>query len=398
MQKIALLLVMTLSSKILAGNISSGGGEFIGDEQNPWFLEPIAGEPATGAVKYCVDVGSDFVVSKTRLQELALSTITWWDTQVSSAHIPINEFYTGAPNALKIRVKLQTTRYIEVQNCDQDVDLRFQFGILTESQIRDLKAEGIDPTKFVGIAIRTDYNRKMRGKGYIYISPDRGDLAMRSPNILPNIWEKDDDHRFNNNPILAAILKHEFGHVLGIPHTLSGVMDAKTPERLTTSIYDRPTYDLLDKPVFFPGSTTVESCDPIKHAKLFSLLQADKSAGCVGLYIDINQIRVYTKISWGSDPIVSVQKTLTDGYLRRFHDLISVSLPVDRDVYTAVPPFYRTLKGPGVTEILQEISVSINSKDVSLFIQKDPHRFQIGGVVDGRIVPDAYAEGSQWVP
>jgi hypothetical protein len=63
--------------------------------------------------------------------------------------------------------------------CDESVDLAFQFGWLSQVQQQEIERLKVDLTRYVALSIRTDYSTQLRGKGFIYVSPDRGPMAFR---------------------------------------------------------------------------------------------------------------------------------------------------------------------------------------------------------------------------
>ncbi|MCX6117884.1 MAG: hypothetical protein NT027_10095 [Proteobacteria bacterium] len=389
----SLFLLQTIN-QAFAGNISSGGGEFLGDTQNPWFLEATRNEPLSKPIRYCLEKGPDFIVQDRTLVTLVRSAIDWWDLQASSAVLPENLIQVGT-QILKFFVKLQTDRFSLDLRCEDATDLKFQFDFTTQKQKDELQKIKIDLSRYVGVTIREDYTPQLRGKGYIYISPDRGPNAMRSPNIVPEIWSVDEK---NGHQILLAILKHELGHVHGIPHTQTGLMDAKIPERLTSNLtWDADLYTAMRSPVFFPGPANVESCNRDKEPLPFKYFNIPESHKCVGIYIDLSGAKVWQRLTeTGSDQEFLAKVSFNQGYLRRQRNLIHLALPSTRDVYRDVPEFTSRLKGPSITEIQLNFKVNVHGVERAVSIQNEPNWFQISGALDGQMIPDLFPSKSGW--
>ena len=168
-----------------AGNWSSGGGEIVENAQNPWFLDiPGTSQP----VKYCVAADPEFPVPLAKLEEMADRTFRFWNTQFSNAFIPENSYF-GADGLLKngLQFRVNTSRY-QKEPCSEDTELAFQFGYLTASQRAQFELRKIDLRRFVALTIQTDYGKNLRGKGFIYVSPDRGPMAFQGQNTMPEAW------------------------------------------------------------------------------------------------------------------------------------------------------------------------------------------------------------------
>jgi hypothetical protein len=175
-----------------AGVDSSGGAELVGDKQNPWFVEN------TPDVTYCVDVdGGRFSQSADELARFVERALGFWQRQ----------FELVQENGYSF--KLGTQRFRRQTPCAADVDVAFQFGRLQAGQGTWLS----DPPAFVGVAVRTAYDPKtLRGRGFIYISPDNGPLRFRGEDLLPDPWTRESGAR------LYQLLVHETGHIFGLPH------------------------------------------------------------------------------------------------------------------------------------------------------------------------------------
>lgn len=189
---------LLFATNAFAGNWSSGGGELIKDAHNPWFLEN------TKRVTYCVAVDEKNVSApKQKIESIVRLAIDYWITDFRKA-ATIERYYDDT----MLPLKLATQVFFQV-SCDRNPDLRFQFGLLDDEQFRYLGS----PKKYIGIAVRTDYDPiRLKGKGFIYISPDNGPLKYEdSQEFVENSWSYDG--------LLHKTIVHELGHVFGLQHT-----------------------------------------------------------------------------------------------------------------------------------------------------------------------------------
>lgn len=185
------------SLNTLAGGWVSGGGEFITDQHNPWFLEN------TKTVKYCVDIDEkNFGLSRIEVEAAVLDAINYWKSQLAKV-----ESWTKVKN---FSLKLGTQDYMKT-TCNDSPDIKFQFGVLSSEQIAKIP----EARKYVGFAIRTEYDPvNMKGAGFIYIAPEKGPLSLEfksTDNKTP--WSGP-----NGTYRLQTVLVHELGHTFGIPH------------------------------------------------------------------------------------------------------------------------------------------------------------------------------------
>lgn len=192
---------LLISSNLLAsGGTSSGGGNSINNSINPWFLEN------TTEVSYCLEIDeSNMGVSRSRGISLIQDALQYWKSEFASSKN--NNYRIGElePYA-QVRVATQVFNF---EDCQDSTDLKFQFGILASDQVELLESVG----EVVGIAMRTSYDvEQMRGSGFIYIAPQTGPLRPSSTYFGEQPWEA------CNNCTLEAVLKHELGHVFGLPH------------------------------------------------------------------------------------------------------------------------------------------------------------------------------------
>lgn len=177
------------------GEWSSGGGELLSAAQNPWFLQNAP------VVSYCIKIDEQyFGATLGEARQQFLGAIDFWRREfASAAEYEMNPQYG---------IKLGTQELRETP-CAENPDLILQFGVLDAGQ----KAYLEDPARLTAIAVRTDYDfQELRGRGFIYVSPESGPLAMRSPFLVDHPWSDADGAR------LRLVLVHELGHVYGMPH------------------------------------------------------------------------------------------------------------------------------------------------------------------------------------
>jgi len=173
------------------GGESSGGGQLVRDANNPWFVIN------TKTVSYCVEFDSQNFSKLTWAPEkLIEKAVSFWKA----------EFEANKPNGQE-ETGVASQKFVQEQ-CQDSTDVRFQFGVLHPNQKQYFK----DPIQFVSSAVRTSYDPiTLKGKGFVYISPDSGPLRFQSEKPDQKTWE------IGNSGAVYKILKHELGHVFGIP-------------------------------------------------------------------------------------------------------------------------------------------------------------------------------------
>jgi hypothetical protein len=175
-----------------AGGWTSGGGELLGNSQNPWWIHN------TKQVNYCILIDeANFGVSRQVVEEKIVRALSFWKIQLGQAY----GYHNG-----NVEIKFGQQDYILTQDCSNS-DLKFQFGVLDSEQFNYLK----DPLKYYAVAVRTEYDGyNLKGKGFIYVAPENGPLKT---NQAPEkMWSSE------NGAMLYPTLIHEIGHVLGIKH------------------------------------------------------------------------------------------------------------------------------------------------------------------------------------
>jgi hypothetical protein len=201
------------------GAITSGGGELVADAHNPWFLHN------TPVVKYCITASSEFGWDDERYSKIDTafqSAVSYWNEQIKLAE-PYQKFRASGSS----RVLLGGQRFERTHCADQSIDLHLNLGVLTGEQLALVR----DPSRFAALTVRTSYDQEnLRGKGFIYIAPDRGVRAFRGDNIVEAAWTLGE-----RNDLLKRTFMHELGHVLGLQHNESPgqwLMSAKFVETM----------------------------------------------------------------------------------------------------------------------------------------------------------------------
>ena len=182
------------------GTITSGGGLIYGVKANPWFL-----------------VGQ--------------SSPTW-----CLAIDPTN-FGIG-PDAAAIQIEKSLSEWESVSKikfrkseCTNETDLRFLLGKIDPQDKSHLAAAGFAQINSLketaAVTIQTNYDASaMRGRGFIYVAPEAGPLAIAGANVADKPWQRLDGKLFQ------LVIAHELGHVFGLQHNAEGdgLMGSRTLE------------------------------------------------------------------------------------------------------------------------------------------------------------------------
>lgn len=238
---------------------SSGGGEFVTNQHNPWFFRHIKDKDKK--VTWCIDHGGEknFSLSIDKAREEVETALNMIGKEIEEG-FPIHRcpYYSkasgrflagfcshpiinGDPYALYLN-----TKYSYQEKCDDKADLTFVLGNPSSSNFQKLvsKQGKARATKFGGVAIRTKYelseNFNIESKGFIYIAADRGEYrysgvgASIGARQSRDIWtyrylgETTGNEQYLvhphikqekeiASPFLATVL-HELGHVYGFKH------------------------------------------------------------------------------------------------------------------------------------------------------------------------------------
>lgn len=356
------------------GWISGGTGELTGDGGNPWFLA-LPEQPAT--ITYCIDADLDGMgVTSEDLARAVSGSISYWTRELATA--------AYAPSA-RPDVRVRYENFVPSgRPCDDSEDLAFQFGRLsTPLQKKVVEDEHIDLRHYIGFAQRTAYDATLRGKGFIYIAPESGPLRPEGEGLLSGFWGRDARLR------LHAVVRHELGHVFGVPHfgTPQSLMGQSFPETAVTASLSTGFLSTSFGPTLRAGDgVRLDRCFqdglPVTVVKALRLAASDR---CLRFTSDGDGMRIDAaeSLDWPRRPVARF--TLSDTSVReRLHEVVRIWLPQKRSVLLDVPADVRILGGPAVVETM--MSGRLGSNPASLII--DPLTFQLGTVVDGVAVPD----------
>lgn len=200
--KKTIICMLFMMSSAFAGNGSSGGGSIFADQVNPWFLQN------TPTVRYCIKTSPDFSsIDPVTLQIMIDSAFEFWKKEfkkVKTGH----QFITP-------QVQIATQDFYHTK-CDDKVDLVFQLGVISEEQKKLIS----NFPSVIGIAFRESYDEvNLKGRGFIYIAPEKGPLRPVSDNFALAPWSetREDEHEK-----LKVTLLHEIGHIFGLQDEFQG--------------------------------------------------------------------------------------------------------------------------------------------------------------------------------
>lgn len=165
--------------------------------------------------------------------------------------------------------------------CDDSTDIRFQFGVLTAEQLEKVP----NPKNHVGFSIRTQYDSvNMKGRGFVYISPEKGPLALAALKSSEPLWSS---KNIFAGIYFVGVLNHELGHIFGLPHSENiFVMREDFPTDIVNNILQNSKR----------GSVAIHSFLP---SMIFPILVPSKIAFCNNCNQELNlsEIKDYKRKS-----------------------------------------------------------------------------------------------------
>lgn len=355
----ALTLLQSASS--YAGWGSSGGGEIYDDLTNPWFLKNVS------EVRYCISVGSSFSVPKDQAKQIVKASIDYW----KSEFLRTANHSGGNSNILSLGLQ----NFTEVECAAGSIDLEFDFGF--ESLSPDQKNFLVDARKYIGIAIRTDYDtKKMRGKGFIYISSDTGANMYQNPNsalITSNAW-----HQKN---LLQYALLHEIGHTFGLPHAGGGLMAQTFLEQILnqkiSGVFSSQGIDSYLSP-----NLSIESCDNLNLAtKQFFGVSANTRCLRLDALVNGNYTVSSTADQKTYQAIGTLSAPMPNLFDIRSKPVVVLNLTEDQTVFTQAEVGYRNfLNGPTTIDMGASTAfLPTSGAPKSLYARISPTSFALFG-------------------
>lgn len=235
-------------SGFAGGWIASGGGSFR-LEKNPWFVKN------TQVVNYCVMVDEAGVsASVQEIQAAIAESFKYWARELSTK--------PAMPSAVtRGFTEVATQEFVRQSQCDATTDIAFKIGYETLDQKEREWLQ--DPTAYIGVSIRKDYDEiQMKGRGIVFISSDRGAHVYRNlGQLVSTAWSKP--------KLLQYALTHEIGHIMGISHWGMGLMS----ETFLTSLLNSSGW------TFFAGRPILSFTQPLSTAEVCNPDMSDSFVG-----------------------------------------------------------------------------------------------------------------------
>jgi hypothetical protein len=388
------LALCTLGLSAQAG-WTSGGGEFLQDTRNPWWVHN------TTEVKYCIlHDAQNFGVSKEIARKKIVKALNFWKAQLGET----TTYHIGDRPT-----KIAQHNFIETENCEEAL-LKFQLGVLNDEQFEYLK----NPKKYMSIAVRTSYDQvNLRGQGFIYVSPERGPLK---PAIAPEtMWSE------GSGALILPVVLHELGHVFGIHHDSDIlIMKEHFPEGLVSpqafrhnaiawSYFDSMGYLEQTHLLVYKGNIlgnmmcNYQSAEPLPsqpkpsssvmgyediRAKFFGFEHLNQ--GCLQYVIKDHRFQVFhgdtekTMKMIGEAVLTKTVKTMKD-----FNPLIWLDLTEKQKVFKAEARKYVVVLSEGLTVAQGKYKILATGVERDLSLDLSPWQInRVMGMMDGKMIVD----------
>lgn len=194
---LALFVSLAAASTFAQHNV--GGGDIGNERDNVWFLDDTP-------VNYCIERAPDFPLNDEQLKGLAKESFDDWLTFFRKYGLDQLAFgHEGAfPDNLEHRIALH---FRLAPNCDQPMkQLKLLFGISSEL----IRSARVDAETSLGVAVRHPTTNE--------------DLSVGG-----DVWIA---KRLTDRSRIKHLLLHELGHVFGMRHGSTWVMDARIGKML----------------------------------------------------------------------------------------------------------------------------------------------------------------------
>ncbi len=256
------------------GGWAGGGGLIRRDSNNPWWVKN------TTEVRFCIDIDEpNFGISAQKALELTQGSINWW-----------KKSFQDSLDGGVTEVGVGQQRFVFEPSCSSSTDLRVQFGVLSPEQKAQWDKNVLEaPQQYRGIALRTSYDTvSMRGKGFIYLSPQAGDYKMTgNQGDIANPWS------YANGRLVGHLLVHELGHVFGYDHgTIElmnpSFMDMMFQKEFSEQIAMDPEDFFIPNPFRFTEGSRTECFEAGKYPQAREYWNLPSGDACIKLDVQFS--------------------------------------------------------------------------------------------------------------
>ncbi|HPI39930.1 MAG TPA: hypothetical protein PLJ21_03950 [Pseudobdellovibrionaceae bacterium] len=364
---ISLFLLISFPQVGFTGGWVGSGGELFRDGHNPWFLRNVS------EVKYCILLDEAGVsADRTTIESSLLEALSYWKY----------EFFNNVKTQKgQFIAEIGNQEFKKIDDCkDADLNFKFGFNTLTKEEITYL----VKPRSYVGITVRTDYSPiNLRGKGFIFISSDKGDHSFDNPgHLIERPWQ--------HKKLLTYALIHELGHVFGLPHTGGGIMSEVFMDQL---LHKKMSSYYLDNPIisFMRPPRSMSVCR--KNGEFNHLFfQVSSNTACIQLEEseEAGGWKISSLEAAGATPqwIGQVKALKLGQQIVSSKPAILIHLTTEQTVFSAMERLLNSFMiGPVITNFnTNGIYTSVGShRPISVKLDIQPESFVITGLVENKI-------------